>query len=63
MLFELNENLIAIQRLLCHKDVKTTIGIYNSFNSDYLKEAKDKLNKKIIKNKRKRKKKTNRKRF
>ena len=54
MLFELNENLIAIQRLLCHKDVKTTIGIYNSVNSDYVKEATDKLNEKIVEDEMKR---------
>ena len=39
MLFELNENPKVIQQLLGHKDVKTTIGIYNSVNSDYVQQA------------------------
>lgn len=54
MLFELNENPKVIQQLLGHKDVKTTIGIYNSVNSDYVKEATDKLNEKIIEDEMKR---------
>lgn len=48
MLFEMNENPKVIQQLLGHRDVKTTIGIYNSVNSDYVKEATDKLNERIV---------------
>lgn len=54
MLFEMNENPKVIQQLLGHRDVKTTIGIYNSVNSDYVKEATDKLNEKIIEDEMKR---------
>ena len=47
MLFEMNENPKVIQQLLGHRDVKTTITVYNSVNSDYVREATDRLNKKI----------------
>ena len=47
MLFEMNENPKVIQQLLGHKDVKTTITVYNSVNSEYVREATDKLNEKI----------------
>ena len=47
MLFEMNENPKVIQQLLGHKDVKTTITVYNSVNSEYVREATDKLNDKI----------------
>ena len=47
MLFEMNENPKVIQQLLGHRDVKTTITIYNSVNSDYVREATDRLNTKI----------------
>lgn len=47
MLFELNENPKVIQQLLGHRDVKTTITVYNSVNSDYVREATDRLNTKI----------------
>lgn len=47
MLFEMNENPKVIQQLLGHRDVKTTITVYNSVNSEYVREATDKLNEKI----------------
>lgn len=47
MLFELNENPKVIQQLLGHRDVKTTITVYNSVNSEYVREATVKLNEKI----------------
>ena len=47
MLFEMNENPKVIQQLLGHRDVKTTITVYNSVDSDYVREATDRLNKKI----------------
>ena len=47
MLFEMNENPKVIQQLLGHRDVKTTITVYNSINSEYVREATDRLNTKI----------------
>ena len=47
MLFEMNENPKVIQQLLGHRDVKTTIIVYNSVNSDYVREATDRLNTRI----------------
>ena len=47
MLFEINENPKVIQQLLGHRDVKTTITVYNSVNSEYVREATDRLNTKI----------------
>lgn len=47
MLFEMNENPKVIQQLLGHRDVKTTITVYNSVNSDYVREVTDRLNAKI----------------
>lgn len=47
MLFEMNENPKVIQQLLDHRDVKTTITVYNSVNSEYAREATDRLNTKI----------------
>ena len=47
MLFEMNENPKVIQQLLGHRDVKTTITVYNSVNSEYAREATDRLNTKI----------------
>ena len=43
----MNENPKVIQQLLGHRDVKTTITVYNSVNSDYVREATDRLNSKI----------------
>lgn len=37
----------TLQRLLGHRDVKTTITVYNSVNSEYVREATDRLNTKI----------------
>jgi integrase len=45
MLFETGENPKIIQMLLGHRDVKTTISIYNSVDQSYFKQATDKLNK------------------
>lgn len=36
MLFEMNENPKVIQQLLGHRDVKTTITVYNSVDSEYI---------------------------
>ena len=47
MLFEMNENPKVIQQLLGHRDVKTTITVYNSVNSEYVREATDRLNNQI----------------
>lgn len=47
IVFEMNENPKVIQQLLGYRDVKTTITVYNSVNSDYVREATDKLNTKI----------------
>ena len=41
------QNSQVIQQLLGHRDVKTTITVYNSVNSDYVREATDRLNSKI----------------
>ena len=37
----------VIQQLLGHRDVKTTITVYNSVDSEYVREATDRLNTKI----------------
>lgn len=50
MLFELNENPKVIQQLLGHRDVKTTITVYNNVNSDYIKESTNRLNDKLNEN-------------
>ena len=47
MLFEMNENPKVIQQLLGHKDVKTTITIYNSVDQDYIRKSTEKLNAKF----------------
>lgn len=47
MLFEINENPKAIQQLLGHRDVKTTITVYNSVDNEYIRNTTDKLNEKI----------------
>ena len=50
MLFELNENPKVIQQLLGHRDVTTTISIYNNVNSDYVRESTSRLNEKLNQN-------------
>ena len=50
MLFEMNENSKVIQQLLGHKDVKTTITVYNNVNSDYVKESTNRLNDRLNEN-------------
>ena len=50
MLFEINENPKVIQQLLDHRDVKTTIGVYNNVNSDYIRESTSRLNDKLNEN-------------
>ena len=47
MLFEMNENQKVIQQLLGHRDAKTTITVYNSVDSEYIRNTTDKLNEKI----------------
>ena len=47
MPFEMNENPKVIQRLLGHRDVKTTITVYNSVDSEYIRNTTEKLNEKI----------------
>lgn len=44
MLFEANENPKVIQAILGHKDVRTTITVYNSVDQDYIRKSTDKLN-------------------
>ena len=47
MLFEMNENPKVIQQLLGPCDVETKITVYNSVNSEYIREATDRVNTKI----------------
>ena len=44
MLFEMNENPKVIQQLLGHRDVKTTLTVYNSVDKSYYRQATEKLN-------------------
>lgn len=50
MLFEMKENPKAIQQLLGHRDVKTTISIYNSVDNNYLIGTTNRLNERIKNN-------------
>jgi len=47
MLFEMNENPKVIQQLLGHRDVKTTIPVYNSVDSEYVRQTTEKINEKV----------------
>ena len=47
MLFEMNENPKAIQQLLGHRDVKTTITVYNSVDNEYIRHTTEKFNEKV----------------
>ena len=47
MLFEMNENPKVIQQLLGHRDVKTTITVYNSVDNEYVRQTTEKFNDKI----------------
>ena len=47
MLFEMNENPKVIQQLLAYRDVKTTITVYNSVDSEYIRQTTDKFNERI----------------
>lgn len=47
MLFEMNENPKAIQQLLGHRDVKTTITVYNSVNNEYVRQTTEKFNERV----------------
>ena len=47
MLFEMNENPKVIQQLLGHRDVKTTITVYNSVDSEYVRNTTEKFNEKL----------------
>ncbi len=47
MLFEMNENPKVIQQLLGHRDVKTTITVYNSVDSEYVRQTIEKFNEKV----------------
>lgn len=47
MLFEMNENQKAIQQLLGHRDVKTTITVYNSVNNEYVRQTTEKFNERV----------------
>ncbi len=47
MLFEMNENPKVIQQLLGHRDVKTTITVYNSVDNEYIRNTTEKFNEKL----------------
>lgn len=47
MLFEMNENPKVIQQLLGHRDVKTTITVYNSVDNEYVRQTTEKFNEKV----------------
>lgn len=43
----MNENPKVIQQLLGHRDVKTTITVYNSVDSEYVRQTTEKFNEKF----------------
>ena len=43
----MNENPKVIQQLLGHRDVKTTITVYNSVDSQYVRQTTEKFNEKL----------------
>lgn len=43
----MNENPKVIQQLLGHRDVKTTITVYNSVDSEYVRQTTEKFNEKL----------------
>lgn len=43
----MNENPKVIQQLLGHRDVKTTITVYNSVDSEYIRQTTDKFNERV----------------
>ena len=43
----MNENPKVIQQLLGHRDVKTTITVYNSVDSEYVRNTTEKFNEKL----------------
>ena len=47
MIFEMNENPKVIQQLLGHRDVKTTITVYNSVDNEYIRQTTEKFNEKV----------------
>ena len=47
MLFEMNENPKVIQQLFGHRDVKTTITVYNSVDNEYIRQTTEKFNEKV----------------
>ena len=47
ILFEMNENPKVIQQLLGHRDVKTTITVYNSVDNEYIRQTTEKFNEKV----------------
>ncbi len=47
MHFEMNENPKVIQQLLGHRDVKTTITVYNSVDNEYVRQTTEKFNEKL----------------
>ncbi|MBQ8298432.1 MAG: tyrosine-type recombinase/integrase, partial [Clostridia bacterium] len=46
-LCEVETNIGTIMRIMGHKDVSTTMGIYNEVQSEFLKEKADTLDKKL----------------
>ena len=43
----MNENPKVIQQLLGHRDVKTTITVYNSVDNKYIRQTTEKFNEKV----------------